>query len=48
MYRRRGLTAGWICLPQMLQVGPSQILRVDNDPNYPERGTLKVFVEVGQ
>ena len=48
MYRRRGLTSGWICLPQTLQVGPSQILRVDNDPNYPERGTLKVFVEVGQ
>jgi uncharacterized phage protein gp47/JayE len=48
LYRWRGLTSGWICLPQTLQVGPSQILRVDNDPNYPERGTLKVFVEVGQ
>ena len=48
LYRQRGLTPGWICLPQTLQVGPSQILRMENDPSYPERGTLKVLVEGGK
>ena len=48
LYRRRGFTSGWACLPERLEIGQSQILRVDNDPSYPERGTLHVIVEGGR
>jgi hypothetical protein len=47
-YRQRGITPNWTCLPETLQVGPSQILRMDNDPSRPERGTLRVVVEGGK
>lgn len=47
-YRQRGITPTWRCLPQTLPVGPSQILRLENDPSYPERGTLQVIVKGGK
>ncbi|MFZ0304760.1 MAG: baseplate J/gp47 family protein [Terracidiphilus sp.] len=47
-YRERGVTQGWADLPDPLVFGTNQILRVDNDPNYPERGTLQVIVEGGK
>jgi hypothetical protein len=47
-YRERSVTPGWADLPDPLVFGANQILRVDNDPNYPERGTLQVIVEGGK
>jgi hypothetical protein len=47
-YRERGVTPGWTCLDQPLVVGANQILRMDNDPSRPERGTLTVVVEGGK
>jgi hypothetical protein len=47
-YRQRGTTPGWVCMPETVNVGPSQILRMDNDPSHPERGALTVTVEGGK
>jgi len=47
-YRERGVTSFWTNLPDTLQVSAYQILRVDNNPDYPERGTLQVIVEGGK
>jgi hypothetical protein len=47
-YRQRGVTPGWACLPDELQVGPNQILRMDNDPSQPNNGTLQVNVQGGK
>ncbi len=47
-YRERGTTPGWACMPETVTVGPSQILRMDNDPGHPERGALTVIVEGGK
>jgi len=47
-YRERGVTPDWTCLPETLTVGPDQILRMDNDPSRPERGSLRVIVEGGK
>jgi hypothetical protein len=47
-YRERGVTPDWTCIPDTVLVGPDQILRMDNDPSHPERGSLKVIVEGGK
>ena len=47
-YRERGVTPSWTDLPETVQVKPNEILRTDNDPSRPERGTLKVIVEGGK
>ncbi|MCY1078706.1 baseplate J/gp47 family protein [Archangium lansingense] len=47
-YRRRGFTAGLVALPETLTVGTDEILRVDNNPSRPERGSIKVIVEGGK
>jgi hypothetical protein len=47
-YRQRGTFAGFIDLPDVLTPAPQQILRVDNDPSWPERGTIRVIVEGGR
>jgi len=47
-YRERGVTPGWTCLQQPAAVAHNQILRMDNDPSRPERGTLTVIVEGGK
>lgn len=47
-YRERGVTPVFIDLPDTLPVHPDQILRVDNDPSRPERGSLRVVVKGGK
>jgi hypothetical protein len=47
-YRQRGTFAGFVDLPETVTPGPSQILRVDNDPSRPERGTIRVIAEGGR
>jgi hypothetical protein len=47
-YRQRGVTPTWTCLPEELQMGPNQVLRMDNDPNRPNNGTLQVIVLGGK
>jgi hypothetical protein len=47
-YRQRGATTAYLPLPDMLQIGAGQILRVANDPNYPERGIIRVIAEGGR
>jgi hypothetical protein len=47
-YRRRGATTTFIDLPQVYRVGPMEILRVDNDPSWPERGVIRVIPEGGR
>ena len=47
-YRRRGLTADYLYMPDEVTVGPDEIVRVDNDPSEPERGSLRLVVEGGK
>jgi hypothetical protein len=47
-YRQRGVTSLYIDLPDTLRVADNQILRLYNDPSYPERGTLQVIVKGGK
>jgi hypothetical protein len=47
-YRRRGQTAGFVPMPDTVPIGMREIVRVDNDPNRPEAGSLKVRVEGGK
>jgi Baseplate J-like protein len=48
LYRRRGGRSRWAPLPGTLRVGAGEILRVDNDPNRPEAGSLQVRVETAR
>jgi len=47
-FRWRGASNVFQPLPAVLQFGADQILRVANDPNYPERGTIRVIAEGGR
>lgn len=47
-YRQRGASVSFQELPNVLQIGTDQILRVANDPNFPERGTIRVIAEGGR
>jgi Baseplate J-like protein len=47
-YRERGITADWTDLPETIEVGSNQILRMDNDLSRPERGSLTVVTEGGK
>jgi Baseplate J-like protein len=47
-YRQRGTIPDYIDLPDIVLLPVDAILRVDNDPNHPERGALKIFVEGGK
>jgi hypothetical protein len=47
-YRQRGATTTYLPLPDVLEIGAGQILRVANDPNYPERGIIRVIAEGGR
>ncbi|HEX7677012.1 MAG TPA: hypothetical protein VF713_02735, partial [Thermoanaerobaculia bacterium] len=46
--RRRGLTTNYAPMPQTVGVGRQEILRADNDPSRPERGSLLITVEGGK
>lgn len=48
LYRRRGYTSGYVDLPQAVTPAVDEILRVDNDPSRPERGSVRVYVEGGK
>ena len=48
LYRQRGTFTGFVDLPEVLTPAPNQILRVDNDPSWPERGVIRVIVEGGR
>ncbi|WP_375494017.1 baseplate J/gp47 family protein [uncultured Nostoc sp.] len=48
MYRQRKITSNYLKLPETLTVSANAILRLDNDPSRPERGSLKVIVEGGK
>ena len=43
-YRRRGIDTDFLPLTETLPVASDQILRIDNDPNRPEAGSLQVTV----
>jgi hypothetical protein len=47
-YRQRGTFNGFVDLPEVVSPAMRQILRVDNDPSWPERGTIRVIVEGGR
>lgn len=46
--RRRGVTPGFVAMPDAVTVADDEIIRVDNDPNRPEFGALTVIVEGGK
>jgi hypothetical protein len=47
-FRQRGTFAGFKHMPEAITPAPNQILRVDNDPSWPERGTIRVIAEGGR
>ncbi len=47
-YRRRGVVPAFVTLPETLLLGSDAILRVDNDPSFPERGVVAVRVSGGR
>ncbi|HXT30462.1 MAG TPA: baseplate J/gp47 family protein [Vicinamibacterales bacterium] len=47
-YRRRGHTPGFIVMPDAVEVAADEIVRVDNEPSRPERGSLRVNVRGGK
>lgn len=47
-YRRRGHTPGFIEMPDFVPVAQNEIVRIDNDPSRPERGSLRVDVMGGK
>jgi hypothetical protein len=47
-YRQRGLTPDYLDLPESLTIPADVILRLNNDPNRPDHGLLKISVEGGK
>ena len=47
-YRQRGIFPVYVEMPETAQVSSRDILRLDNDPSRPERGSIKVHVEGGK
>jgi hypothetical protein len=43
-YRRRGIDVDFLPLSETLSIASDQILRIDNDPNRPDAGSLQVTV----
>ncbi|HME37169.1 MAG TPA: baseplate J/gp47 family protein [Candidatus Sulfotelmatobacter sp.] len=48
LYRQRGVIVNYIPMPDEVTIKTNQILRVDNDPSRPERGSLQVCVDGGK
>lgn len=46
-YRQRGHVPAYVAMPEVVAVGADEILRVDNDPNRPDRGSVRVVVKGG-
>lgn len=47
-YRQRGSTSTFLNLPETIRIPVDAILRLDNDPSRPERGSLHITVEGGK
>lgn len=47
-YRQRGRTPNYLSLPETLIIPADVIVRLNNDPNRPDHGLLKVIVEGGK
>jgi predicted phage baseplate assembly protein len=47
-YRRRGVVPNYVEMRDEVDAAADEVLRVDNDPSRPERGTFKVSVEGGK
>ena len=47
-YRRRGALTGFIDLPEVFELASDEILRIDNDPDWPERGIIRIIPEGGR
>lgn len=47
-FRRRGFVPSFVALPPVLALATDEILRIDNDPDFLERGSIRVFVEGGK
>jgi Baseplate J-like protein len=47
-YVRRGVTLQPVEMPDTISISNDEILRVDNDPSRPERGSLKIQVKGGK
>ena len=47
-YRRRTVVPDFIDLDDELTLASDEILRIDNDPNHPERGSIRLNVMGGR
>ena len=47
-YRRRGLIPTFEPMPETVLVGRDEIIRVENDPSRPDRGSLRIVVKGGK
>jgi hypothetical protein len=47
-YRKRGAFNNFRLLPEVITPASNQILRVENDPSWPERGIIKIIAEGGR
>lgn len=47
-YRHRGVLRDYVEMPDEVTVRPDEIVRANNDPSTPERGSLRVIVEGGK
>ena len=47
-YRRRGYVPDYVPMPETVPAARDEILRVADDPNHPDRGSLRVVVLGGK
>jgi len=47
-YRRRGFEDNYLTMGDTVKVGPAEIVRCDNDPSEPGRGSLRLVVQGGK
>jgi predicted phage baseplate assembly protein len=47
-YRRRAVVPDFVDMPDAIALATDEILRIDNDPDHPERGSVKVTVMGGR
>lgn len=47
-YRRRGYLTDFVPMPEAVTPARNEIIRVDNDPSEPDRGSLRIVVEGGK
>jgi Baseplate J-like protein len=46
--RRRGIEVAWSEMPEIINLGVNQILRVENDPSLPDHGSINLTVRGGK